>query len=83
MLHANFATLSRLLFDLGFSMRADPKSIRFDSDELNTWFLYPAYTEDEDVMLSDLVGTRYILDYKGIMSRDQFEERLKSIPVAS
>ena len=83
MKHAKFAALSRVLIDLGFTMRTDSKFIRFDNAKSNTWFLYPAYSDEEEVMDFELTATRYILDYKGIMSREQFEDRLKSISVAS
>ncbi len=79
---AKFAALSRLLIDLGFTMRVDPTFIRFDNTEANAWFLFPPYDEDEEVMISDLVGTRYALDMKGFLPRDQFEERLRRNLVA-
>jgi hypothetical protein len=82
MLQAKFASLSRLLGDLGFTRRTEPMSIRFEHAGSDTWFLYPAYGDEEEVALTDLVGTRYILDAKGLLSRDQFEERLRSILIA-
>lgn len=77
-----FATLSQLLTELGFAKRADPAFIRFDNRDANAWFLYPPYGDEEDIALTDLVGTRHILDAKGMLSREQFEERLKLIHVA-
>ena len=68
---------------VGFAKRIDPKFIRFDNLDANAWFLYPSYGDEEDVALTDLVGTRHILDAKGMLSREQFEERLRAIPVAS
>ena len=83
MLNARFASLSRLLTDLGFVARTGPTFIRFDHAESGTWFLYPLYGDEEEVTPSDLVGTGYILDARGLLSREQFEERLRPVPMAS
>jgi hypothetical protein len=83
MLQAKFVTLSRLLLDLGFTARTETGSFtRFDHASTGTWFLYPDYAPDEDVAASDLVGTRHILDAKGLLSRDEFEARLRDSLVA-
>jgi hypothetical protein len=82
MLQAKFASLSRLLLDLGFAVRTGPTSVRFDHPETETWFLYPLYGEEEEVALSDLVGTRHILEARGMLSREQFEEKLRALSVA-
>jgi hypothetical protein len=83
MLHAKFASLSQLLLDLGFAVRTGPTFIRFDHSETETWFLYPLYAEEEEVALSDLVGTRHILAARGMLTSEQFEEKLRSISLAS
>lgn len=83
MVQAKFATLSRLLLDLGFAVRTGPTFTRFEHTETDTWFLYPRYTDEEEVALADLAGTRHLLDARGMLPREQFEERLRSISVAS
>ena len=71
-----FATLSRLLTDLGFTRRADATFVRFDRTDANAWFLFPPYADGEEVMPADLVGVRHLLDMRGLLTREQFEERL-------
>jgi hypothetical protein len=82
MLQATFGALRQVLLDLGFTMRADPKYIRFDHAPTKTWFLYPPYAEDDEVAPGDLVGARRVLDERGLVSREQFEEALRRRPVA-
>jgi hypothetical protein len=83
MIQAKFGSLSRLLRDLGFTARTQPGSFtRFDHAATGTWFLYPDYAPDEEVFASDLVGTRYLLDAKGLLPREEFEARLKENLVA-
>jgi hypothetical protein len=82
MLQATFGVLRQVLLDLGFTMRADPKYIRFDHAPTKTWFLYPPYSEAEDVAPGDLVAARRILDERGLMAREQFEELLRQRLIA-
>ena len=82
MLRAKFATLRQLFWDLGFTMQADARRVRFDHAETKTWFLYPPYADDEDVTAGDLVAARYMLDMKGFLPRERFEEWLREKLVA-
>ena len=82
MLRAKFATLRQLFFDLGFTMQTDARRVRFDHTETKTWFLYPPYAADDEVSAGDLVAARYMLDMKGFLPRDQFEEQLRRNLVA-
>jgi nitrate reductase beta subunit len=77
MLKATFAVLRQVLLDLGFTMRVGADYVRFDHAETKSWFLYPLYADDEDVYPGELVAARYALDMKGLMTREQFEERLR------
>jgi hypothetical protein len=76
MLQATFAVLRQILLDLGFTMRGDAKFIRFDHAPSGTWFLYPPYGDDEQVNAGDLVAARRILDERGLMPRERFEQLL-------
>jgi hypothetical protein len=82
MLQANFGVLRQILLDLGFTMRTDPKFIRFDHVASATWFLYPPYRDEEAVNPGDLVAARRILDERGFMPREQFEELLRKNLIA-
>jgi hypothetical protein len=57
-------------------MRSGPKFIRFDHAATGTWFLYPPYRDDEAVNPGDLVAARRILDERGFLPRERFEELL-------
>lgn len=81
MLEAKFAALRQLLLDLGFTMKADAKSVRFDYDG-RTWFLYPPYEDDQQVNPGDLVAARYQLDWWGLVPRGRFEELLREKQLA-
>ena len=82
MLRAKFATLRHILQDLGFTMQADEKRVRFDHAPSKTWFLYRPFADDEEVPPIDLVAARYMLDMKGLLPRDEFEEQLRRNLVA-
>jgi hypothetical protein len=74
MLQATFCVLRQILLDLGFTMRADPRFVRFDHAATRTWFLYPPYRDDEEVNSGDLVAARRVLDERGLLPRERFEE---------
>lgn len=82
MLKATFSVLRQILLDLGFTMRAEAKFIRFDHEATKTWFLYPPYGDEEAVNPGDLVAARRILDERGFMPREQFEELLRKNLIA-
>ncbi len=82
MLRATFNVLRQILVDLGFTMRADPRFVRFDHADTKTWFLYPPYEDGEEVNPGDLVAARRILDEKGFLPRERFEELLRERLIA-
>ena len=82
MLQATFSVLRQILLDLGFTMQVDPKYVRFEHADTRTWFLYPPYADDEAVNPGDLVAARHILDARGFMSREEFEELLRQKLIA-
>jgi hypothetical protein len=82
MLQATFGVLRQILLDLGFTMRTDPTFIRFDHAASQTWFLYPPYRSEETVTPGELVAARRILDERGLMPRERFEELLRKNLIA-
>jgi hypothetical protein len=81
---ANFALLRQILLDLGFTLRVSPgEFVRFDHEPSSTWFLFRPYHDEEPVNLPNLVAVRRVLDEKGLLPRDQFEELLRKGPIAS
>jgi hypothetical protein len=82
MLQAKFAVLRQILLDLGFEMKADSTRIFFEHTDPKTWFLYPPYKDDQQVDPGDLVAARHILDTKGFLPRERFEELLREKQLA-
>jgi len=80
---ANYSVLRQILLDLGFTVRVTPKYIRFDHKASDTWFLYPPYRDDEAMHPGDLVAARRILDERGLIPRQRFEELLRHPVIAS
>lgn len=84
MLKAKFSTLTKILTDLGFVLKRTPgKSATFENPETGHRFFYPDYADDEQVYDFELAATRYQLDYRGYLSRDEFEELLRERRAAS
>jgi hypothetical protein len=82
MLQAKFVVLRQILLDLGFQMQADAERILFEHPDTKARFLYPPYADDEEVYAGDLVSARYLLDAKGFLTRERFEELLRQKLVA-
>lgn len=83
MLHATYAELSRLLHDIGFTSRSEPgRGFRYEHPANGMRLIYPDYAPDEEVVLSDLAGTRMMLELRGLMPREEFDRKLKKVPVA-
>ncbi len=83
MLQATFGVLRQVLLELGFTVEAGPgDQVRFDHAVSDTWFIFRNHKDDEPVNLPNLVAVRKILDEKGLLSREQFEERLRSRLIA-
>ncbi len=70
--------LRQVLLDLGFTVRVDPKFIRFDHAASQTWFLYPPYRDEEAVSPGELAAASRLLDERGFTPRERFEELLMS-----
>ena len=79
-----FSTLRELVLGLGFQDHSVPgKFHRFDHPEPDTWLLMRDYRPDDPVSQADLLRARVLLDYRGIMSAERFDELMRERPVAS
>lgn len=78
-----FATLRRLLLDLGFTQSEVPDShVLFERGDPPTRILLPPFASDDPVDAGSLVIARRTLDERGILSREAFDRLLAERAVA-
>jgi hypothetical protein len=78
-----FATLKRLLLRLGFEDRSKAGShVLFEYPDADVFFLFRPYRDKEIVQPRHLAEVRGMLDDRGILSREKFEEELRSHSLA-
>jgi hypothetical protein len=78
-----FGTLRQVLLDLGFQTTTMPKGhIRFDHAPSDTLVILRSYKEHEPVDEGNLVGIRRLLDEKGVIDREKFDELLRERSLA-
>ena len=72
-----FAGLRQLLVDLGFTETIVPKShVAFRHEESGAEIMLPNYRSNQIVLPHHLATARIILDAKGLMDADDFEDRV-------
>jgi hypothetical protein len=75
---ATFAAFRELLLDIGFEDRSVPgAAARFEHARTQTVILLRPYQEADPVAPAILVGYRRILDPKGLVPLDRFDELLR------
>ena len=73
-----FARLRALLLDLGFVERViDGNSLGFYEAESDTVFVFRLYRPQDRVSMTDLAGVRSQLDWRGLLSREEFDAALR------
>jgi hypothetical protein len=73
-----FATLRKLLLDLGFVEKVVPgSSIVFGHAASDTVFLFRPYGPHDKVSMMDLVGVRRQLDLRSLLGEDAFDALLR------
>jgi hypothetical protein len=78
-----FGTLRQVLLDLGFRTRTLPAGhIRFDHAPSDTLVILRPYKDDDTVDQGNLIGVRRLLDEKGVIDRDKFDELLRERSLA-
>jgi hypothetical protein len=76
-----FEELRHFLLDLGFTQSKRGKYWFFEHPSSGTEFGYRPYRPREKVTLMDLDMTRKHLDWRGVLSEDAFNDRLKKATV--
>jgi predicted RNA binding protein YcfA (HicA-like mRNA interferase family) len=77
-----FAQLRQLLLDMGFTATVTPKShVFFAHQQSGAETALPIYRSNQIVMPHHLATVRIMLDYKGLMDGDEFDEFVASASV--
>lgn len=83
MIRATFSAFRQVLLDLGFQDRSVPGShVLLEHQGTDTVVLLRPYRDDEFIEPAILVGFRRILDEKGVVGREHFEELLRQQSLA-
>lgn len=75
-----FAELRRVLLDLGFKEVDDPKFLVFRHAPSDTVFMFRQYRDQDLVTWYNLASVREMLDQRGLMAAETFENHLKKSP---
>ena len=75
-----FSDLRRLLLDIGFSEVSTPDAVVFGHRPSDTLFVFRPYKPSEPVASHNLLDVRRMLDARGFMSAEAFENQFKKTP---
>jgi hypothetical protein len=73
----SFAELRQFLLELGFTLSKRGKFWFFEHTPSETTFLFRPYRSREKVTLVDIDSTRFHLDWRGLLTPEAFDDRLK------
>lgn len=76
----SFADLRRLLLSLGFKESRPKDYWRFEHSASGADFLFRPYTPEDHVSVPDLASTRMHLDWRGLLSKEDFDDSLTKTP---
>jgi hypothetical protein len=77
-----FSSLRQILIDLGFKDAPVAKPyIGFEHDESDLLIVLPSYRRNSWVAPHHLVYVRMMLEGKGLMSADEFDQLVANVPV--
>lgn len=78
-----YATIRRILLDLGFQARSVPGShVLFEQPGTDIWVLLRPYQDDDIVWGPNIVGIRELLEAKGLLPGERFDELVKDHSLA-
>jgi hypothetical protein len=73
-----FARLRSLLLQLGFVERViDGTHLAFLHADSDTFFTFRLYRPQDKVSMMDLAGVRSQLDWRGLLSREAYDDALR------
>ena len=75
-----FSELRRLLLDLDFGEYAEPEQIVFRHKPSDTLFVFRPYGPTDPVASYNLIEVKNMLDARGLMSAETFENQFKKTP---
>jgi hypothetical protein len=75
-----FAELQQLLLDLGFREVSRPEAIVFLHQPSDTLFVFRPYRPSDLVASYNLIEVKDMLDARGLMSAETFENQFKKAP---
>ena len=78
--NVTFRELRRLLLDLGFQERKEANAIVFDHGSSDILFVFRRYRLNDLVASYNLLDARMMLDSRGLMDAETFEEQFKKTP---
>jgi predicted RNA binding protein YcfA (HicA-like mRNA interferase family) len=78
-----YGVFREVLLGLGFADRSVPGShVQLEQAQSDTVVLLRPYREEEPMDAATLAGVRRILDEKGVVSRDRFDDLLQQRSLA-
>lgn len=75
-----FAELRQLLLELGFREAVSPSEIVFLHQRSDTIFVFRPYRPTDPVASYNLIEVQSMLDARGLMSAETFEDQFKKTP---
>jgi hypothetical protein len=76
----SFADLRRLLLSLGFTESRTKDFWHFEHSASGAGFLFRPYSAEDHVSMPNLASTRMHLDWRGLLSKDAFDDLLTKTP---
>ena len=75
-----FRDLRQLLLDLGFQQASRAEEIVFSHEPSDTVFVFRPYRLSDSVTEYNLMEVKRMLDARGLLSADSFEDQFKKTP---
>jgi hypothetical protein len=75
-----FAQLRQLLLDVGFREASRPDAAVFVHQPSDTLFVFRSYRPGDPVASYNLIEVKDMLDARGLMSAEAFENQFKKTP---